>query len=233
MDLTFSKQTVRFLADAQEYSCDLPTTLDLGHVELSTVISYVGRSRSLVYSVMGDPDLETTHTLTRTADAAGIPVSIYRLNEPPPLLTAFWRLGDDRFLSTSMPDTDGDPSAPGQAGLDDVMKDVDIAWAAGYPLISLRGTVQPPDMREPRYRDEIALTRANGAGPIVRMRREPPWVRASEAVTVAPASPAEPEYFEAWAVTRSQIRISCFGPSEQSAELEAAATRIAASFSVS
>src|SRR6266511_1978176 len=135
---------VRFLSEAGCYVCEVPDVVEESRPTMASVVvltpgvGFGSAARTILYSHGGDPSANEGLVGVADLEKDGILVSVFRVNEPPPYLCAYWRLGDGAYLSTFMPaqdplnpDTRG---APDLEGLETVIQNLTIGSALGLPV---------------------------------------------------------------------------------------------------
>ena len=237
---TTGQQMLRFLSEPGGYVCEARQSVDHARpqmasvVTLSTRVGFAGSARSIHVTYRTDPSDDPELIFVGDLDSGGITVSRFRVDDAPPILLAYWRLGADRYLTTFMPARDPlderTRAAPDQEGLDAVIRHVTLGSAFGLPLIALDGPLTHGDLRDPEQRDETQFappTEAPREWPVVQFRREPPWTLESGAVQMVLPMEDDPDsWAEASAVTRHHVRIACHGPADAADELRELVERI-------
>jgi len=225
---TFKEADIKFLFDSQGFTCELPGDVEGSDLEISgSIITGDDRPRSIGYLRSTDPADNSELVFVGELKKDGIPISIYRYDEPDGIVLGFWHLGGGRYLTTFVDGTGGS----GEERMQGVMDDLSVGMVSGLPVVLFSGDVRPGDVRDPMQRETI---RAFGRGsvardPIVELRREPPWTKESDSVRVGePFSVAEGDvWVEASVTTRDSIRIGVKGPAESADEYRTAAGRAA------
>ncbi len=233
MDAPNDRHAIRFLSEPRAYVCALPASVDRDRPEMGSVVTLVtgerriGSSRAIHVTYRSDPADDPELISIGDVEQGGVSVSRYRVDDSPPFLVAYWRLGGDRYLTTFMPARDALDArlrgAPDLEGLDAVIGSVVVGSAHGLPLLALTAPLRHGDLRDPEQRDETQFSPPEDAArqwPVVHFRREPPWTLESGAVQVSMPLEDDPDsWAEAWAVTQHQVRVACHGPAAAVDEL--------------
>lgn len=231
MATQYRQGTVAFLSSTQSYGCDVPVDFDANGVEIVGVVELDARARALVYQRGPAPETLPFLELEDETQSNGVKVSILHAAEDSSLLSAYWHLGDDSYLYTTMPDRGvgsyaADPAAGGRKSLDALIEGLEIAWRDGLPVLSVSEPLHFGDIRDVRQRElvTIAPTAGADAGPVLQFRLEPGWTRQTDRAQALD----DGAWAEAAVTTASAVRVSCMGPVSEKDKLTEIAEHVAA-----
>ena len=154
MPLSTTPTSLTFLTEPNAYTVRLPTDVKAGNPQFRSIVDYEG-PREIVYvdtTEAADPNTDPNLTFQYSTTGSGYTVSVYRENEPPPELLAYWRLPSG-FLQTWMEESQPDEPAPGRTGLDTVIANLGVWTQNGRPRITHYPPVAFGELRDPTLRD--------------------------------------------------------------------------------
>jgi hypothetical protein len=213
----------------ESYRSELPAAILGGAPQMSTGIEFHGE-RILSYSPQGratEPDQNPAlRKLEQLSSRAGL-LSVLEPTEESTTLWGYWHLSSG-YLTTYVDKPSGEqPDAGGRDDLVALADAIRVDGSGNAPRVSWSMPVSNPDMREADarpltsfMRDEFFAGGGNSsAWPVVRFRKEPPWIRETGRVALSAKPDASHPWMEASLVT-SGVRIACEGPGAEAADLE-------------
>jgi hypothetical protein len=233
----FATTDVRFLDSPIVYRAELPTAVNEQMPEMSigfalgpgeNILSYAPREQ--IVDPAKNPALKHLQDATR----GEFSVSMFETVEAPSVLFVYWHLPDGYLVTYMEAPIPEYPDALGLGGVNSLLSGVSIDVSEGWPLVGWSAPIHGADLREIDRRPQATFVPTkffsgggnSSAWPIVRFRKEPPWIRERSVYTIFGS--ADEPWVEV-GVTTPEVKVSCEGPGSEMENLKGMATHIAES----
>lgn len=233
----FATTDVRFLDSPLVYRAELPTAVSEQLPEMSVgfalgpgenILSYAPREQIL------DPAENPALRHLQESSRGEFPVSVFVTVEAPPVLFVYWHLPNGYLVTYMEASTPEYPDALGLGGVNTLLSAISIDVSEESPLVGWSPPVHGADLREIDRRAQTVFVPTkffsgggnSSAWPIVRFRKEPPWIRERSTFTIFGS--ADAPWVEVGVIT-PEVRVSCEGPGSEMESLEGMVTHVAES----